>query len=228
VEFDGVALTIGAVATLNDIHHSGLVNEHFPALADVVGDIATRQVRNRATLGGNLCNAAPSADGVPILMVAGARVGIYSDGGEREVPLEKFFTGPGSTVLEPGEILTRIVVEEPSPEAHFAYVKHEVRKTLEIAIVGVAAALTVPAGGRCQDARVVVGACAPTPVRARSAEAILEGSALGEEDVRRAGEAAAEDIAPIDDVRGSAWYRREMTSVCLGRCVRKAMEEVRS
>jgi carbon-monoxide dehydrogenase medium subunit len=183
-------------------------------------------VRNLATLGGNICNAAPSADSAPILIAMGAKVGIFSTAGERKVPLEEFFKGPGATVLGPGEILTRVTVDKPAPGTGCGYVKHKIRETLEIAITGVAVAITVGDDGTCREARVVVGACAPTPIRARKAEELLKGTRLGQDDLRKAGEAAASEIAPIDDVRGSADYRREMTAVSLERAVEKALGEV--
>jgi carbon-monoxide dehydrogenase medium subunit len=223
VEVDGDSLKLGAGCTFNDIISSEHVNAHIPILAEVSRGIASHQVRNRATLGGNICNAAPSADSAPILMAMNAKCHIFSTSGRREMPLEEFFRGPGATALNPGEILTYVTVGTPSPGSKFAYMKHKVRETLEIAITGVAVGLTATADGSCADARVVVGACAPVPLRITSAEKFLKGTKLEGPDIQRAAEAAAAAISPIDDVRGSAWYRREMTALCLRRAIGKAM-----
>jgi len=223
VAFDGSTLTMGAASTLNDLIFSDIVCDHVPILSEVLGSIASHQVRNRATLGGNICNAAPSADSAPILIALDARCMTYSPDGEREVYLEDFFKGPGATALAPGEILTHIAVEKPASKTRCAYVKHKIREALEIAITGAAVAVTLSGDGTCEDARVVVGACAPTPVRCRGAEDVLKGSMLDGDTVVMAGDAAVEEISPIDDVRGSAWYRNEMTKVSLERAIEKAL-----
>ena len=226
VAFDGRTMRMGARCTLSDLMADDEVSGNLPALSKVLGTIASHQVRNRATLGGNICNAAPSADSAPLLICLGARVGIYSTDGEREVPLEDFFKGPGATDLQPGEIVTHILVDRPPEGTRCAYVKHKIRESLEIAITGVAVALTMAPDGKCQDARVVVGACAPVPLRVPEAEDVLKGTKLETDDIRKAGEAAAERISPIDDVRGSAAYRRGMTAVSLERAVAEALKGV--
>ena len=223
ISFDGRTLHIGALARFNDILSSPVVGQHLPVLAGVAGMIGSHQVRNLATIGGNICNAAPSADSAPILVVLGARLRIYSLQGTRETPLEAFFRGPGAVHLAPGEILTRILVERPPPGVKVAYYKHEIREALEIAITGVAVAIEMDGDGVCRSARVAVGACAPTPVRARRAEDILKGSRLEMETVERAALAASEDISPIDDVRSCSRYRRDMTAISLGRAIDRAM-----
>ena len=222
ISFDGRTLHIGALARFNDIIVSPVIRHHLLVLADVSGMIGSHQVRNLATIGGNLCNAAPSADGAPILIALGARLRIFSLQGPREMPLEAFFKGPGSVHLAPGEMVTQILVEKPSPTVRAAYHKHEVREALEIAITGVAVALDMTAEGVCKQARVAISACAPTPIRARQAEAVLEGSRLEADVIDRAAAAAAEEISPIDDVRGCSQYRRDMTGVSLGRAIEKA------
>ena len=222
IGFSGGRLTIGALTRFNDIIFSPQINEHAPVLAAVSRTIGSHQVRNLATIGGNLCNAAPSADSAPILIALGAHLRVHAPAGPRELTLEDFFKGPGSVRLAAGEILTHILVDKPSPTVRAAYVKHEVRRTLEIAITGVAVALDVAPDGTCRRSRVVVAACAPTPLRARKAEGILDGSRLDAEAVGLAAAAASEEISPIDDVRGSARYRREMTAVSLRRAIAKA------
>ncbi len=218
IKLRGNTVSIGALTTFNDIIFSDIIKRNLPILAEVASGIASHQVRNLATIGGNLCNAAPSADGAPILIALGATVKTYFPKAGRQVPLENFFKGPGQTALKPGEIVTHILVKKPRPTVKCAYIKHKIRHSLEIAITGVAVAIDF-ADGRCRDARIVVGACAPTPVRAGKAESLLIGSPLSAADIEKAEAAASQEISPIDDVRGSAAYRREMTAVCLRRAV---------
>jgi carbon-monoxide dehydrogenase medium subunit len=225
IDFDGEILKLGALVRFNDIIFSDVIKEHFPILAEVARSVASHQVRNLATVGGNICNAAPSADSVPILIALGAKVNIYTAQGETDMPLEEFFKGPGEVELQRGDILTNIILKKPTESTGFAYQKHKIRKTLEIAIVGVAVALEMD-GENCKDARIVVGAAAPTPIRCPKAEELLKGTTLGVKEVRNAGKAAAKEVSPIDDVRGTAEYRREMTRICLKRAVRDAKKGV--
>lgn len=222
ISFDGSTVHMGALARFNDLLFSPVIRVHLPVLAEVSAMIGSHQVRNLATIGGNICNAAPSADSAPILIALGARLRIFTPRGPRDTPLETFFKGPGSVDLAPGEILTRIMVEKPSPTVRASYYKYEVREALEIAITGVAVALDMTAEGVCRQARVVVAACAPTPVRARRAEAVLEGSRLEGDVLEKAAAAASGEISPIDDVRSCGQYRRDMTGVSLWRAIEKA------
>jgi len=215
-------LHIGALATFNDICSHDAVRQHYPVLVEVFGDIASHQVRNLATIGGNICNAAPSADSAPILMTMDARVEISGIEGKRTMLLEEFFRGPGEVDLEHGDILTGIIVPTPAARTGYAYIKHTVRKSLDIAIVGVAVAVTLDDAGMCSDARVVIGASAPVPLRINKAEEALMGTSLNENDVKQAGQLAVGAVRPIDDVRRSAAYRRDMADVILARAVKKA------
>jgi len=213
-------LRIGALATLTQIAKSSHVRERYPMVAQIAGKMASVPIRNLATVGGNLCNAAPSADLAPPLIALDAEAVIFGPQGERRVLLEAFFTGPGSTVLQRGELLTAVVVPPPDPHAHGTYLKHAHREALDIAIVGVAALVHFdPQEPVCRDARIVLGAVAPTPIRAREAEALLRDAPLTEERIAEAGRLAAEASRPIDDVRGSAWYRREMVAVLTRRAL---------
>jgi len=220
-------LSIGALATFNDICFSEVVQERYPILAEVCGHIASHQVRNLATIGGNICNAAPSADSPPILIVQNAKVELFHPTGSRSIQLEKFFKGPGEVDLRDGEILSAIIIPKPLPNTGHAYIKHTIRKSLDIAIVGVAVSVTLNDNGKCADARIVVGASAPIPLRTRDAEKYLIGTYLEPADVEAAGKAAASEIAPIDDVRGSRQYRIEMTKINLKRAVELAKGRVR-
>ncbi len=226
VEYDAEAgLRIGALTRLNDLGRSAAAREHFPAVAETALKIGSVQVRNLATVGGNLCNAAPSADMAPILIGMQATVRLAGPGGERTVALADFFTGPGQTVLTPGEVMVEIRVPVPPPRTGAAYIKHTVRRAMDIAQVGVAAVVTLAGGHEtCAEARIVLGAVAPVPMRATGAEAVLRGRPLTDEALAEAGRVAASEARPIDDVRSSAWYRREMVAVDTRRAVRRAAQ----
>jgi carbon-monoxide dehydrogenase medium subunit len=207
-------LTLGALTTLEEIRRSPLLRARAPALVTAADTMASTQIRNLATLGGNLCNAAPSADLAPILLALGAVAHIAGPNGRRAVPLDDFFTGPGQTVLAPGELL--VAVQLPLAGWRACYLKLAPRACMDIAVVGVGLALDV-AGGRCRSARVALGAVAPTPIRAPEAEAELLAGPLTLQRVERAARLAAEAARPIDDVRGSAGYRRRMVAVLVRR-----------
>lgn len=204
-------LRLGARVTLNDLIRSPLILEHFPVLAETAGTMAGVQVRSLATVGGNICNASPAADIAPPLIALDARVVIVGKDGERVVPLDEFFIGPGKSVLTPGELVRELAVPHDD-STRVAYTKLEHREAMDIAIAGVGVSIKTEAQ-YCKDVRIVLGAVAPTPLRARQAEDFLRGSELTEENIREAARIAAREAKPIDDVRGSAWYRREMVEV---------------
>jgi len=206
-------LTLGALTTLEEIKQSSMIRERYPALSGAAATMASVQIRNLATVGGNLCNAAPSADLAPILIALNAAARLAGIEGERRIPLEDFFTGPGTTVLAPGELL--VSLEVPPPAGPSVYLKHSPREHMDIAVVGIGLALRGynPLSQECAEPRVVLGAVAPVPLRARRAEAELTGGPLAAERIDRAAKIAAEEAKPIDDVRGSAWYRRRMVAV---------------
>jgi carbon-monoxide dehydrogenase medium subunit len=206
-------LTLGALTTLEEIKQSSIIRERYPALSDAAATMASVQIRNLATVGGNMCNAAPSADLAPILIALNAAARLAGIKGERRIPLEDFFTGPGATVLAPGELL--VSLEVPPPAGPSVYLKHSPREHMDIAVVGIGLALRGynPLSQACAEPRVVLGAVAPVPLRARRAEAELTGGPLAAERIDRAAKIAAEEAKPIDDVRGSAWYRRRMVAV---------------
>lgn len=212
-------LSLGALITLEALRRLPAVLAHYPAVAAACGTMASMQIRNLATLGGNLCNAAPSADLAPIFIALDATARIAGPRGERRVALEDFFTGPGRTVLAVDELL--VAVEAPAPAGPATYLKLSPREHMDIAVVGVALALEGydPQVRQCRSARLVLGAVAPRPLRARLAEAELAGGPLTPERIGRAARLASEEARPIDDVRGSAWYRRRMVSTLTQRAV---------
>lgn len=224
---EGVGLRIGAQATIHAIASSPLVREKFGILASAASSLGSPQIRHRATMAGNLCNASPSAETVPPLMVSGASVRIVRTDGERIVPVENFSIGPGQTVLNSGEIVAEIIIPPLAPRSGGAYLAHTVRKVQDLAIVNVAVLATVD-GDVISDARIALGAIAPTVIRAKAAEAILKGKKLSDSLLQEAGQAALDESYPIDDVRSSAKYRREIIKVLVARAVKQAVEQVKA
>lgn len=213
-------LKIGAMATMADVVGLPIVQEKFSVLADAVREMGSPQIRNTATVAGNLCRAAPSADTAAPLLALGAKVKIASSSGERVVGLEDFFLGPGETILHSDEMLTEIQVSNPLPSTLGAYVRAAAREAVAIAQVGVAIVITLDANKtNIADARIVLGAVAPTPIRATQAEDILKGEAINDELIEKAAQAAAAAAKPISDIRGSAEYRMEMVKVLVNQAL---------
>jgi len=215
-------LRIGALATAREVEISPIVLEKYVSLAQAARELGSIQVRNRATIIGNVCRASPSADTLPPLIADGAQVVIHGGRGERQIALEDFFTGPGKTVLEPDELVTEIRVPAPAPRTGKVYIKHGRRKAMELATVGVAVTLTENA-----DVRIVLGAVASTPIRAKKAEALLRGKKIDAALIERAAQAAIEESRPISNVRASAEYRRDMVGVLTRRAIVKALENLK-
>lgn len=217
-------LRIGALAKLRDIELSPAVKDHYPAIAESVGLIASTQVRSKGTLAGNICNASPSADSVPALFVLDARLVLQGTEGERIVPLQDFYTGLKKTALKPDEIVTAIQVPPAAGNVRASYMAHTVRKAMDLAIVGAAVKLVLDEFGVCAEAEIALGAVDVTCVRAPKAEAVLIGQKITPKLAAQAGELAMEDCHPITDVRASAEYRRDMVRVFTKRCVLKTAE----
>lgn len=214
-------LRIGALTTLREIETLPLINERIRLLAETAELMATFQVRNRATLGGNICHASPAADMVPPLIALGSRVKIAGKDDERIEELENFFLGPGQTKLSPQEILAEVIVPKLGPDSRATYIKLSPRRLTDLAVVGIALRLRMDRQGRCDDIRIVMGSVAPTAIRARGAERKLAGRIIDEGLITKAAEKAMEEASPITDVRGSEWYRRQMVKVLTERGLRK-------
>ncbi len=214
-------LRIGALVTAREIELSKPVLQHYASLAQSARELGSIQVRNRATIVGNVCRASPSADTLPPLIADGARVEIFGGKGARALALEEFFTGPGRTVLAPDELVTELVLPPPKPRTGKVYIKHGRRKAMELATVGVAVSLTLDG-----DVNIVLGAVAPTPIRARQAEALLRGKALNDNLIAQAAEAAQSEARPISNVRASAGYRRDMVRVLARRALEQALDSI--
>lgn len=221
------ALAFGSAVTVGQIAADPQIREDWTALSMGAGLIGSVQIRNVATVGGNVCNAAPSADTAPPLLVLGAQAVIAGARGERTVPLEAFFLGPGQTVLRPGELLKEIVVPRPPQRTGSFYVRHTPRVRMDLAVAGVAAAVTLESDGTIAAARLALGAVAPVPMRANAAEALLSGHAPTDELMREAGAAAAQEARPIDDLRASAEYRRHLVDVLTRRALGGALTRAR-
>lgn len=219
-EKDG-AVTIGALTTLHAVETAPVILKRYPFLAQSAAEVGSVQIRNRATIGGNMANATPSADVAPALLCLDARVKISGLSGERTIALERLFRGPGQTALAPEEILTAILIPA-GPALAGEYIKFSPREMMDLAYVGVAVALALNGGNQCGAARIALGAVSPTPMRARKTEALLENQTITEALAEKAGAEAAAESKPISDVRSSADYRREMVRVNTARAILNA------
>ncbi len=218
----GGALVFGAATTHAAVEDSALVRERLPALHRACSAVGSRQVRNVGTLGGNLCNAAPSADSAVPLLLYDAVCVARGPEGERAIPVEEFFLAPGRSALGPGELLVEVRVPAPAPRAFADYWKLTRRKAVELPILGVGARVSLAADGAVVQARIALGVAGPTPLRARGAEAVLEGRPLTRESAAEAGEAAAQEAKVRDSWRGKAWYRRQLIRVLVPRVLERA------
>lgn len=212
----GPEVSIGSLTTVEDIFRSPLVAGSFPALYEAARLFAAWQVRDLATLGGNLCNASPAADMAPPLLIYDAVVVASSGDGKRTIPIAEFFVGPGSTSLMQGEMVTEVLL--PKPRGGSAFVKLGRRQASILAVESAAARMEVEAG-KVMDVRLALGSVAPTPMRALRAENLLKGRKLDYELLKRASEVVKEEVRPISDVRASAEYRREMAAVLSARAL---------
>ena len=222
-------LRLGPLVTLRSMVESLIIRERFGGLWTACSKIGTPQIRSMGTLGGNLCNAAPSADSAPPLIASQTVVKIMGVNGERSLPLEAFFVGPGKTALQPGEILVEMDVPCSPPRSGLVYVKLPARTAVDIAAVGVAASITLDAKDEtCQEVRIVLGAVAPTPSRSKGAEEILRGRKIKDPVIEKAAQLASQEARPISDVRSSAAYRTEMVYVLTKQAIREALAQAES
>jgi CO/xanthine dehydrogenase FAD-binding subunit len=216
-------LTVGAATTVHELETSPLLVGGYRLLAEAAGTLASVQIRNRATVGGNLCHAAPSADCAPPLLALDAEVELAGRQGRQRMPLEGFFVGPGRTRLSADRVLVSLHLPYPGDHCGGCYIKHSLRRAMDCAFVGVAALVCMD-GERMTRARIALGAVAPTPMRAHGAEALLQGSPdLTSEVLAAAGRAAAAEARPIDDIRAGAWYRCRMVEVQTRRALERAV-----
>ncbi|HXX36515.1 MAG TPA: FAD binding domain-containing protein, partial [Thermodesulfobacteriota bacterium] len=239
------------MVTHRAIEKSEIIRKNFTALTDAVDYLGSVQIRNVATIGGNICTAAPSADTATPLLVLGAQVKIKNVKEEKTLPVEEFFRGPGETVLKPGELVQELSIPKLLPNTGSAYYKLQRRLALDLPILGVSVLLSLDKNKVtcsdmlctaspissilhkmeedeivCKEVRIALGVVAPIPLRAVKAEALLRGKKLSDELLEEAAETAAQEAQPRDTVRGEAWYRRDMIKVLVKRMAMKSIERV--
>ncbi|MBM4262929.1 MAG: xanthine dehydrogenase family protein subunit M [Deltaproteobacteria bacterium] len=216
-------ITIGALTTMYEIETAALIKKKYPFLAQSAAEVGSIQIRNRATIGGNMSNATPSADTAPALIALNATAKVASASGEWTLPLQDFFRGPGQNAMNADEILTEITIPKTAANLVGEYIKFSPREMMDLAYVGVAVAYNFSKKDKqCSNVRIVLGAVAPTPIRAWRAEAAMEGQVLSEAVAAKAGDIAAQEAKPISDVRSSADYRRAMVGAMTKRALMNA------
>jgi CO/xanthine dehydrogenase FAD-binding subunit len=213
---------IGSAVTIADLLRPSALSKDYPLLMRVLRSLGSAQIRNRATLGGNLSNASPAADSALPLLAYDAEVLLASAAAERRLPLSGFFRGPGRTALERAEYIRTLRIPPPLPELQPFFHKVGRRQALTIAIASVAALISLR-GRTVTDARFAVGSVAPTPRRLRAVEDIVRGRELTDEQIEAAQAATLQEISPIDDVRATAFYRREVTADLVARALRSTL-----
>jgi carbon-monoxide dehydrogenase medium subunit len=227
IAFDEAAgLSIGSAVDMGEVAANATIRERYTALADGAGVVGSIQTRNMATIGGNVANAAPSADTAPPLAVFDAVAEVVGPSGAREVPVIELSTGPGKNVLTVDEVITRFKLPAPPAGTGSVYQRHTPRKIMDIAAVGVGVRLSLD-GGKIGEARVCLGAVAPTIIRATEAEAALEGQEPSDALFATAAELAQTASSPISDVRGSAEFRKHLVGVMTKQCLAIALERAK-
>ena len=245
------SLRLGPLVTHRTIEKSELIRKEFSVLADAVDSLGSIQIRNVATIGGNICTAAPSADTACPLLVLDARLKVQGKTSGRTIPIDQFFTGPGQSTLSPEEILAEIEIPKPLPNTGSAYWKHQRRLALDLPILGVAVLISLDKATVtcsdflctaspisavlhrleadelvCREIRIALGVAAPTPLRVKKAESLLRGKKITDELIEEVSEVASAEAQPRDSIRGEAWYRREMIKVLIKRMTMKSIERV--
>jgi CO/xanthine dehydrogenase FAD-binding subunit len=220
-------LTIGALTTLAEIERSDIVKKYYLPLWDAVNVMASIQIRNLATIGGNLCSAVPSADTAPPLIALNASLKLVGPEGERSIAVEEFFTGPTETVRTSNEMLTAIMIPKPDALSSGFYLKLMRRRAMDLALVGVAVCLTLDGGKKvCKEARIALGAVAPIPIRVPEVEALLVNKAIDEKLITEAAHLAGMQCRPISDIRASLEYRCNMVEVLTRRAITEAYRRI--
>jgi len=247
-------LKFGAATTHSEIDGHEIIKKVYSALTDATSHLGSWQIRNVATVGGNICTAAPSADTACPLLVLDAMVSIIGPKGSRDVALDDFFQGPGKTALGQGELVKGFVIPAFGDNTGSAYIKHTRRQAMDLPILGVATRITISVKSgsevRCRDmfctidsianilsrlkdeelkieeARIAMGVVAPTPMRAKKAEAALKGKIVSPELFEEIGNIAASEAQPRDSIRGEAWYRSEMIKVLVKRALIKSIDRI--
>ena len=224
IEYDN-GFKLGALATVREIEVSALIREKIPALSEAAETLGSIQIRNRATIGGNLCHGSPAADMAVMLLAMDCELSIATQNGIQTIGLDQFFTGPNSTALNRNEVLSQILIPKKIEQFKGIYLKHGPRKAMDIGIVNIAILLDAdPGSGFCNRIMIAMGAVAPRPIRAKKAEALLNGGNLTPESIQNAAEAAAGEAMPITDFRASADYRRELVKSLIVKGIQQLLE----
>ncbi len=227
ITLDKSGLRIGALTTPNQLARCEVVRKKFPAILDATSGMAATQVRNMATVGGNIASAIPSADMPPILTVMKASLILWSPGGERTLPLEDYFHGPRQSDRKPDEVLTTIIVPLQTGRFGAAYARFALREANACAVAGVAASLWLDSDETILEARISLSAVAPTPKLVDSAAKVLIGQKVGDDAFVRAADATMEASQPISDIRGTEGYRREVVGVLTRRALATATQRAK-
>ena len=228
MEFDSNGLTIGAAVPCHKIYQNSKIAEAYPGLIDSASLIGGTQIQGRASLGGNLCNAAPSAAAIPTLIVLGATASIHSLNDSREVPISEFCTGPGSTILNTNEIVVSINIPSPKQNSGAHYMRFIPRNEMDIAVVGVGTSVELSDdGSKFKDAQVSLASVAPTPLHVTSITDYLSGKEINDENIEKAGELAKDATKPISDMRGTAEYRQHLCTVLTKRSLKQSIERAK-
>jgi aerobic carbon-monoxide dehydrogenase medium subunit len=217
---------IGAMTLLREIECSDLLRAKYPLLPKAAGWIGSVQVRWRATCGGNLSNGAPSADLAPPLICLGTKA-VIAGKAKRTMPLEQFFLGPGQVALEKGEFLQELVISLPKPRTFGTYLKFT-RSSMDIAVVGVAAVASFKDRGECTELKICLGAVAPVPLCAVEAENIGKGKIWNEEVIDAVARMASEESKPIDDVRGTIFFRKRLVEVLTKKALSECLDQAKN
>ena len=218
-------LTIGAAASCSQICSDPNVSKHYPGLVDGIHLIGGVQIQNRASVGGNLCNASPAADSIPALIVHEASCNITNSNGSRLLPVEKFCISPGQNAMQAGDFLTSINIPPPEENLGASYLRFIPRNEMDIAVVGAGSSVVLDEDKKkFVSARIALGAVAPTPLLASDAGAFLSGKEVTRENVKEAARMAQEIAKPITDLRGTAEHRKHLVAVLVERTLDKAVE----
>lgn len=221
---EATGLTLGAAVCCAAIHDHPAVHKHYPSLAELSSIIGGTQIQGRASLGGNLCNASPSADSIPLLIALGATCRVGSSKGERDIPVEDFCIAPGKNALQPGELLISIHFPAPTKSSGAHYLRFIPRNEMDIAVAGVGASVVLH-NGAFKEARIALASVAPTPLYVRAAGDSLKGKPVNAESIEAAANIASAAAQPISDMRGTAEYRRHLCAVLTRRALQAAIKQ---
>lgn len=217
---------IGALTSIRDIELSPLILQKIPVLSQAAGTLGSVQIRNRATIGGNLCHGSPAADMATVLLAMDSKVRIVNHDREKTIRMDQFFSGPNTTVLRKHEVLAEIIIPKKIEQFKGAYLKHSPRKAMDIGIVNIGILLDVDINNsRCNQIFIALGAVAPTPIRAKKAEELLNGNMLDQALIQKAAEAASNEAKPISDFRASATYRKDLVRSLIIKGIHQILHE---